>query len=138
MQRPILHGPIRHEDGTVEKEFLPEGHWLLEHLETHGEGRERRRSISCMHCNFDVYTEKGGSVGGWVETGFIFPDHATEEHPEGEGEAGVFCIHDYASLETWSGAGYLSGSNTIHHWMLLNDDGTPQPQVKAANAPEDD
>jgi hypothetical protein len=135
MQRPIIHGPIRNADGTVEKEFLPEGHWLFEHLEWHGAGTDRRRSLSCMHCNFDLYTEEDGSLFAWVETGFIFPDHATDENPEGEGEAGIFCLHDYSALEDWSGAGYVNNNRLIHHWMLLNDDGSPQPQVPAANGP---
>ena len=126
MQPPKLH--IKAEG--IEP-FLPRDHWLLPFMEEHvGDGHSR---LICAHCGWDVYTADEGTLFSWIETGYVFRDHVTGDHPEGEPEAGVFHLYCYAHLEDYSGPSHTATDTDPR--MLLNDDGSPQEIEEPANSP---
>lgn len=121
MQEPKIHSSL--------DPFLPDGHWLLEFLEPHGE--DQQPMILCRHCGFKVYTEAEGTVLTWVETGFMTRDHVTDTSPEGEPEVGVWCLFCFAHKDDKVGTSHKQP--VMSPEFALNDDGTPQPLVEPAN-----
>jgi hypothetical protein len=126
MQEPKIHSKIT--------TWLDDDHWLQEWLEP-WRGHPTAKRLHCAECGFTVYRDDEGTHLTWVETGWIWPDHPDEDHPEGYPHVGVFCIFCFGNLD--GEVGLTPTDGWINPSIALNDDGTAQEpkQPFAVNHP---
>lgn len=125
MQEPKFHSKI--------VPMLPEGHWLEEYFDALPDGGEPRL-LRCNECGFVVYDKllpedpdvgtKPGTQITWFETGWVFPDHPSEDHPDGDPTPYTPCCWCFGHQDGQNGTTPTRGE--INPAFALNDDGSPQ------------